>query len=386
MNRKGQAIEVSILVFLIIAILVGYVILMPPEERDKLLNEDEDDEDSSTESESGKVLLSVSPGIVKASKTEDMSYGIEPIKIFSKINKEVQTLANSLTVAKSLLHNNYKNIYFDVEDIENLNKLSVTFLIVESKGNIKIEINENEIFNGELTSNVLPLEIPKIYLNEKNNILKMTSNFPGNIFTSNYYSLQDVKLVREYLNVETVKTRIFNIDNTEEINSASLSYYINCNSDEEGRLNIYLNEKEIFGDEVFCEYLEKRELALDKDDLKTSNTLRFEIDKGDYNIDEIEVELSMKNKDYPSYSFEIDSDDYDDIASGEKEVYLSMDFGDDSSHKEATIYAQENSFKIDTYNNEYEKEISSYVDDGANIIKIQPSRTFDIQNLKIEIR
>ena len=185
---------------------------------------------------------------------------------------------------------------------------------------------------------------------------------------------------------DTQKTRLFTVDEIFNLKTATLSYYITCNTAVEGRMTIYLNEREVFDDNIFCEYLEGRELVLNTDYIRTTNTLLFEIDEGDYNLDELEVELLMDMKDYPSYSFEIDSDDYEAISSGEKEVYLELSFGDDSSHKEATIYVQENSFGINTYDTDYEREISSYVDNGANTIKIQPTVTFDIENLKVVTR
>jgi hypothetical protein len=389
MNKRGSsAVEVSILIFLILGVLLGYMILAPEDIRDELLEDiDSDGEGGSvTDSLSGEAILSVSPGEVQPTKSEKMLYGMDPTKIYSRVDSETQTLANSLSVARSLIHNNYKNVYFDI-DTADLDSLEVLFLIVESKGKLKIEINGNEIYYGELTSNELPLEIPVGYLQDKDNILTLTSNSPGwKLFSSNYYILQDVELLKDYLLQDTQKTRLFTVDDVGELKTATLSYYITCNTNVEGRMTIYLNEREVFDDDIFCEYLEERELVLDTDYIRTTNTLLFEIDEGDYNIDELEVELLMDARDYPSYSFEIDSDDYEAISSGEKEVYLELSFGDDSSHKEATIYVQENSFGMDTYDTDYEREISSYVDNGANTIKIQPSVTFDIENLKVSIK
>jgi len=389
MSKRGSsAIEVSVLIFIIAAVLIGYVILIPEDIREDLLDDDEDTDGTTTiDGTDTTALLSVSPGELSPSRSSKQIYGMDPIKIYSRIEVETQILANSLSVARSLIHNDFKNVYFDVDNLESLDELELLFLMVENDGKLKVEINDNEIYYGELTSNELPLKIPTNYLLEEDNILKLSTNRPGiNIFSANHYALQDVELVQYYLSEETQKTRTFSIDEVDELKTATLTYYISCNTQKEGKLTIYLNTVEVFDDDIFCEYLEQRELVLDDDYLRTTNTLMFEIDEGDYNIDEIDVEMLMSAKDYPSYTFEIDTDDYEDISSGEKEVYLSMAFGDDSSHKEATIYVQEHSFKIDTYDTDYEKEISSYVDNGANVIKIQPSITFDVDNLKVYLK
>ncbi|MFH1972924.1 MAG: hypothetical protein ABIJ18_05615 [archaeon] len=384
MNKKGKAaIEASILVFLILLTIVGYIVLAPQETRDELLGEDSSTSTTNTVSSTDS-LLSVSPGEIKPSKSDKMINRLDPVRIYTKVESETQTLANSLSIARSLIHNDYKNIYFDIEAVEELDSLELIFLIVESKGAIKVEINGNEIYEGTLTSNNLPLEIPTTYLHQKDNIIKLSSTSPGwKIFSSNYYLLQEVRLFHNYLLEETEKTRTFSIDDIDNLKRATLSYYVTCNSNEEGRLTIYLNGKEEFSDDLFCEYLDKRTLVLDDDQLETVNNLRFVIDNGDYNIDEIEIESLLDAKDYPTYSFEVDTDDYDDISSGDKEVILELAFGDSSSRKEATIFVQEHSFKIDTYDTDYSKDITSYIDNGANSIKIQPSNTFEVDNLKV---
>ena len=387
MKKGTAAIEASILILIIIAVLVGYLILVPEEVREDLLDDEDDSDSVTTETESANTLLSASPGEIRPAKSDEAVYGIDPIKIYSRVDTETQTLVNSFTVARTILHNDYKEIFFDVDYSDKLDSLEVIFFIVESKGRIKIDINGNEIYFGELTSNELPLNIPISYLKKEDNILRMETQSPGvNIFSSNYYMIQDLKLISNYISEETEKTRTFSISNVAGLKTATLSYYLTCNSVEEGILTISLNNREVFRDDVFCEYLEERRFVFDEEDLRTTNTLDFKIDKGDYNIEEIEVEMLMDTRDYPTYSFDVDSDDYDEIVSGEKEVFLEMNFGDDSSHKAAVILVQEESFNIDTYGMDYEKEISSYVDNGANTIKIEPSVTFDIDNLKVVFR
>ena len=185
MNKRGSsAVEVSILIFLILGVLIGFIILAPEDIRDELLEDEVTDEDGNviTSSADSESLLSISPGEVQPTMSEKLVYGMDPTKIYSRVDSETQTLANSLSVARSLIHNNYKNIYFDIDN-ENLDNLEVLFLIVESKGRVKIEINGNEIYYGELTSNELPLEIPIGYLQDNDNILTLTSSSPGwNIF------------------------------------------------------------------------------------------------------------------------------------------------------------------------------------------------------------
>ena len=129
--------------------------------------------------------------------------------------------------------------------------------------------------------------------------------------------------------------------------------------------------------------MNERELGLDVDYLQTTNTLRFDITEGDYNIEEVELEISKSSSKYPSYSFDIDSDTYEDITSGEKEVYLKLSFSDDTSEKIMTVRVQENGFGVNTEDDSYEKVITSLLDNGANTITLEPDATFEIENLKV---
>ena len=385
--KKGQsAIEVTVLILLIMCLIIGYVILAPQDVRDELLDDntrDDDGGDGTGTSSGGSTLFSVSPGELEASNSGTSTTSLQPIRIYSTVESESETIATSLEVSRNLLQNNYKTFTFSIEDTEDLDSLSLLFMITESKGDLIVKLNENIVYEGELTSSSLPLALPTSVLDEIN-VLELSTSSPGiNIFSADYYLLQDVSLVKEYILEDTTKERTFYVSDPGDVSNVALSYFITCNNDDDGRLTIYLNNREEFSDLVFCEYLDERELVLDTDYLTTSNTLTFEIDQGDYNLDEVDLEITSKGLNYPSYSFDIDSDLYDDISAGEKEVYLELSFGDDSSEKKATVYLQDYSFSFDTTDDEYSKKISSYIDNGNNVIKLVPTRDFEVTNLKI---
>ena len=290
-----------------------------------------------------------------------------------------------MSISRNILQNNYKTITFDVDSLETLEGLQLLFLISESKGDITLELNEAIVYEGELTSNQLPLELPLDNIKEEENVLKISTNIAWNIFSPNYYLLQDIQLLQDYTIADTSATRTFSVEEPSEISSATLTYFITCNADEDGILTISLNSREIFSDRIFCSYLNERELSLDEDYLQTSNNLKFEISDGDYNLEELEVAIKSTKKDYPSFGFDVDSDLYDEISSGQKDVYLKMSFSDAESEKSGAVLVQEYSFNFNTESDSYEKKITSYVDDGANTITLQPTADFEIDNLKIYV-
>ena len=384
-GKKAQsAVEVSVLIFLIGVAMVGYIILLPAEEREDLLGTSSSSEESSTE-EGSETLLSESPGQVSAEKSSTQTRSFEPMRLYSNTESNSRPLVSSLSVSRNILQNNYKSIGFDIDSLDTLEDLQLLFLITDSKGDISVSLNDHLLFEGVLTSNELPLDLPLDYLEESDNEIRLSSRFTWNIFSPNYYLLQDVQIIEGYTLADTEASRTFSVDEPSEVSSAMLTYFITCNADEEGILTITLNAHEVFSDRIFCEYLHERELSLDEDNLQTSNSLKFEITEGDYNIEEAEVSLKSRTKDYPSFHFDIDSDLYEQINSGEKDVYLKMTFSDSVSEKSGTILVQEYSFDFDTEDDSYEKKISSYIDDGSNSISLEASEDFEIDNLKVYV-
>jgi len=385
MRSKAQsAIEVTLIVLILAIGMVGYVILLPEDVRNELLD---DSATSSSDSDDvdGEVLLSESPGYVSPSKSSSHTRSLEPIRLYSTTESNIKTLISSITVSKSIIGNNYKSIKFDIDNLEELEELELLFFVSEYKGDLRIKLNEQLVYDGELNSADLPITLPIDSLVSEGNVIEFSTDFSWNIFSPNYYLLQDIKLIQDYLVEDKSTTRTFSIDSPDDISSVVLNYFITCNSNENGILTISMNNREMFSDRIFCEYLNKRELSLDEDYIATSNTLKFEITEGDYNIEEIQITEKTRAQDYPSFSFDLDNDLYQEIASGEKDIYLKLTFDDDTSDKEATIYVQDYSFDFNTDASSYERKISTYVDDGANTITIEPLESFKITNLKVYV-
>jgi hypothetical protein len=386
MNRKAQsAVEVSVLIFLIGLFMVGYIILVPEEERNALLGEDGTSTTDTNGASATETLLSEAPGKVTSTKSSTKIYSLEPMRLYSTSESTKQTLASSITVSRNVLQKNYKSIYFDIENKDDLESMELLFLITESKGDLTIQLNDNIVYEGELSSGDLPVELSITNLKDEDNVLRLSVDSPAwwKLFSSNYYLLQDVQLIQDYTVADTSSSRTFSIEDVGDVSSAIVTYFVTCNSDKEGVLTISLNNREAFSDRVFCEYLNERELGLNEDYLQSTNTLKFEISTGDYNIEEAQVELKTSSKTYPSYTFDVSSSLYDNIQSGEKEVFLKFTFSDETSDKISEVLVNEHEFSFDTEDGGYEKEITSMIDNGANTVTLQPETTFEIDNIKV---
>lgn len=67
-------------------------------------------------------------------------------------------------------------------------------------------------------------------------------------------------------------------------------------------------------------------------------------------------------------------------------VMLKMDFIDDGERKSGHAYVNGHKFYFDTYGDYWDRDISDYVEDGTNAVKIEPDRTtLDIVSLDVEV-
>lgn len=387
MNKKGElvaAVDVTILVFLIALGMIGYILLLPEQERTALLGQEA--VSGAEEQAATETLLSEVPGEVSSVKSTTQTRSLESMRLYSTTEETSEKLASSLTVSRNIIQNNYKAITFDIDNLDALDSLAVTFLVTESKGDLKVELNDHIIFDGALKSSDLPLDLPVSYLKDEDNVLKLNTDLPGwNIFSAHYYLLQDVELLEGYDVANTASSRTFSVEDASDVTSATLTYFITCNRDKHGVLTITLNNHEVFSDQVFCEYEDQRQLELNTDYLGAINTIKFEVTEGDYNIDEGEVTVKTKNKDFPKFSFDVDPDLYQEILAGDKEVYLKLSFGDETSEKKSALTVQDYSFGFDTDEDSYQKRITAYVDEGVNTISVQPENDFVLDNVKVYV-
>lgn len=388
-KRGDSAVEISTFVIILALFIILYVILLPPGDRDALLDTGSSSTSAAGEvavEEGSTVLLSESPGPVFAYSKNVQNVKLEPVHLYMKDDTAQQNLVKSLAVSRNLLKDSYKNVLFSIEDAEKLKQAKLFLAVSESKGQLTIKLNGNIVYQGVLASDQLPIELPKEYL-RASNTLAFSVNLPdaSEFYRSNYYLLQDIKLVK----VESAKnleaSRVFFVDSDAgEVKKAELGYSINCNALEpRGSLSIKLNSRLVSRDTVFCDFHDEIKLPLDKAALSPDgrNLLVFSIDKGDYNLDVVGVRVETGKATYPSYTFDIDSDDYASIKDGSKKLSLKFKLRD-TGRKKAAVSVQESEFSFDTSASEYSKDISAMVDSGANYVKIVPKEDFEIVNMK----
>lgn len=386
-NKSGEAksaASIGVLVILIALFIGGYVIMLSPEDRDALLfNEtDDDSEDSDIRDLSGDVILSQNPGLVVPEDEGKFKHTINPVDLYIKEEPEVIDLSNLLNVKKSLFSEKVETLTFNADGVEDVRQANLFFNAQESKGNLLIYLNGNKIFDSEVEgigNVVLPVHI----LNEDNVLILKSSGIGVNIFGENAYTLTDVKLRLKYELVNTRATRNV-ILGASETGDGVLDYFLYCREAPQGtRMKVFVNDNRIVDEVVSC-ISAGRSIEIDKGDLLEGkeNEILFSVDGGDFLVNDISLEVESETQGYIEYKFSITEDEYDELMAEKEDVVLYIEMSGDDERK-ATILINGYEFDIDTDEISYERDITRFVEEGNNYIRIIPQREFIIDSLEI---
>src|SRR3989344_3937343 len=129
--------SVAIFIFLFALFMVLYVLLLPPEEREALLNETSVEEGQEIISRTD-LLLKTNPGNLKLVSSDKVLHEINSINLYLKNEPVSSDLVNSLYISKGLFSEDNRQLIFNIEDLENLDKVNLYFLVVEGNGNLII--------------------------------------------------------------------------------------------------------------------------------------------------------------------------------------------------------------------------------------------------------
>ena len=389
-TQDTAATSIAALITIIALLIIAYLVLIPPEDRAKLLGA----EDSSQQGENrdqilterGINLLNEAPGKVNPYKKDTITHSLTPIILYNKLDSASIKLANTLQITKNIFKEDKKTILLSLD--ENTESASLYFNIIKGKGELAISLNNQLIYEGKLTIDQLPIELPKTYFLE-NNVLEFKTTSPGWAFWgSNEYQLKDLTLLTKSRASNKKATRGIVISSTEKesIDKAELDYFISCVNDENGMMRVFLNNRLLFTDIILCD-IKQNPIEIDLSLLEEGkNTIEFQIDSGEYRIEQIELKTELNEQSYPRYSFDIDQKLMDGLEGHSRKLELVMNFEEDKLRKRAIITINENQITLDTTAEDYTRDISAYVEEGENSIKIIPKTTFEIDLLRVNIR
>ena len=391
-DRKGQqeGTNVAVLVALLAMFILAYVILLPPDERDKLLNEDfgVNGNNGNGNGESlGDLLISETPGVLRPFADESIKHKLAPIDLFVREEPESSEIVPSLYIERNLFSDRKQSINFNLDEQEGLKVVELFFTVRDARGRLIVSLNGNEIFNEKIEKgNIARINLPLHLLDRRNAVTFATSY---TLFGSNRYNLGEINLRKEFSleNVKVERTFVLSQDEFNRITRVRLNYFISCLSPEKevSNLRIEVNAKPFesinlpcVGDEVTFD--------VDKDDLQEGrNRVSFSIDDGDFRFTDLEIEVELDERVFPTYNFVVDEDQINDIEDDDVDAVLRMSFLDDRKRKQAEIFINGNRLFLDTTGDEYSKDIGSFLEEGSNELKLIAVSQFEVTNLQIKL-
>jgi len=393
LNKRGNAPQtfsagpIAVLVFLIALFMAIYVLLIPQEDRDALLNQTSDDLKGIERSgESLYLLEPKNPGEIKPFASDIEIHDIDSVNVFIRDEPDVSLLSNSLSISKSSFSENPKKLNFGSEDLDLLNKVTLFFNVEKQEGSLIILVNGVEMFN-EVATGQQSITIPLTILDKLNAIEFKVSSPGAAIWSSNDYKLSDIRLKQNIELKNPIESRTFILTETESKEDAKLNFDVFCNNPSKSRgnrLTVIINGNQLEQEIMDCASSGKR-LEINHEDLKQGkNILTFEIVKGDFLINNIELETKVKEGGAIKYDFSVVSEDFDDILSDVVEAELRLDFTDDIK-KKATIDINGNKFTLETDETSFSRTVSSFIKEGNNFLRITPLNEFEIDNLEIRL-
>ena len=218
-TKRGQsAAGAAVLIAIIAVLLVGFVILIPPQERAKLLDDTLSDNDSIiVPGVIEKKLLSVSPGRIDYLAQKEVEHPIPVVNIYARTEAKILAEKNVAYAKKGVFSEQTDVLTLMVPDLKHTEKMLLSLDVKKAEGNLLVLVNGEQVFNDEVKPGSLaPISVPQNLLKEQNMVV-FASSSPGLAFwRTNEVSLENIKVVADVTSVEAQSSRnVFLVSETE---------------------------------------------------------------------------------------------------------------------------------------------------------------------------
>ncbi len=386
--RKGQA---NTLVLIILLIIILYIVILPPEEREALL---EDSGKPSTPSKSVKkvdvsVLLEEFPGTLSFQLEDKKSIDISNVNLIEAVESKVLAKFSPFSIRNGVFDKRDKTVEFNIPNLENTDNVFLSFTVQKYKGELIIKLNGQLIYQYEITSqNIEPIEFKKSLLKDSNTLEFSVGSVGWQFWRTNEYSLEDVKIIGEITDLSRQKSQnsfVLTSSEAQNIERPQLKFIPFCGKQEIGNLELAINNKNVYSSVPICE--ETVALDINPELLNEgTNTIVFRSSKGSYSIEQIKLDLDLKETKSIIYYFEITAADFSNVENNKKDVILAMHFIDDKSSKSADISVNGHKFRVEQTRAVFTKNIDSFVEEGNNFIEVTPKETLNIVELNVSLK
>ncbi len=383
MDKKGQdSGSAAGIIFIIAGILILYILLMPSDELDIIL------EESSAVSDNGNgeegYLLDEHIGRLDYRASDEKVYRLNSFVLQTRTEADVVASRNNLMTKKGVFEEEIAGMDFQVNP-ELTGDLTLAFNVQSSSGVLTIKLNDNIIYRGEMSEGNSPHFLLENRYLESHNTLTFEVSSPGFVFWRiNNYDLSNIQVVGDVTDdTESSSSQTINIRSSDFdlMETARLRFLPVCNDDVSG-LSIEINEREVFRGKPDCNVFNHIDLAKDNF-FPGVNFLDFKVSRGRVLMDNAEIVGNLDTPEPPVYYFELDKDDFENDRFKD-EVIAGIDFTN-PDRKRLELFVNGRIIGITTSDTSVERDITEFVKEGSNSIELRPRQNLDISSLRVWI-
>ena len=308
------------------------------------------------------------------------------ISVRTQVDTAVVAERAAMYAQNSLFSDKIESLSFPLTDINNTQRVLMSFTIAGGEGRVQVGINGQFVIDSPIVKgNIQPITLPLEKL-RKSNQITITVSSPGiKFWKSHDISIENLKVISEVRNVAAQSSsNSFVISSTEydNIEVVDLTFFPQCETSKIGPLSIDLNEKNIYNSLPDCD-AGLLSIEFGKDRVKQGdNTILFSTQRGSYTLSNIEIESKLKDLEVPTYYFDLAQEDYETVTSGSKKLRLYIDFVDTVDRKVGRVILNGKSMHFDTDTLQFVIDGSGSVVKGTNSIKIKPQKSMEIRELR----
>ncbi|MBI2134079.1 hypothetical protein HYU11_05345 [Candidatus Woesearchaeota archaeon] len=385
-QTKGQSAGgASALIATIVGLILLYIMFLPPEDRAVLLDQNLTSPGViKGVGEDSRVLLREFPGTLIKARQEDFEHKINSFNLYEKSEDTVIKSIPNIYVESKRGNERKKTMPLSVNPVATSN-VQLSFSAVQHEGRLIIKVNDDEVYNNKPSSQVV-IRLDK--LQNENVIEFMSEPIDFQFWKKNYHELSDVKVTGTVKNTENLDSRQTFVVSGEEagnIETAKFSYFVDCKVNDAGLLSVYINENIISSNVPDCGSFVRFDLDPSVI-IRGSNSIRFSATKGTFLIDQLSIKTNLIDPIEPIYFFDVNSTKYSWIANDKFDAVLRMKFVDDKQEKVAELNINNRRTFMDAKRaSNFSKDISQFIVEGNNFIKIIPEKTLNLVQVTISL-
>ncbi|MFH1916415.1 MAG: hypothetical protein ABIJ21_04065 [Nanoarchaeota archaeon] len=393
MKKKGQnASGAAVLVAAIAAILIAYILFLPPAERDALLGDGNGGTypggtPGGTGTHQPVTLFQQNIGTISLAETNSIEHSVPSIKVLTQIAANEIRRVDSLYVKRGAFEEVQKDVKFSLEPFASQNLL-LSYNVKKGKGRLIISLNGEEIHNDEIAKGSPdPIRLDENLIG-KDNVLTFGVSSPGGAFWNlNEYQLEEVVVSGDVTDYSrTGAEQHFSISDNEyqNLERGELKYNPGCQY--ATTLIVSLNGQPTFSGIPRCNAINTLELA--KNRLNPGdNYLTFEAPAGSYDVTGIKLKTYLNKPINQVYYFDLPPELFDYLYKREMQAYAFISFPEEGTTKQGTFTLNSHKQSFKTTDSTYTLRISSYLKEGTNSLMITPAgSSLEVAELVVELR